>query len=197
MSFSVLWQPDMSDTTTQLENRECTGLNGHPDLAKFIDYCSQLAGDGRLPHRDDFRASQVRWMFGHLYLVDVMEQGADYRCRLWGQFWETIFGINMRERCLSDLEQGGHVLHLRFEYAAILADGKARFRAGRVVWPDDRSMGFARVIVPFTGNGGNISMLACGGTSEMSPADLVFFKGLGIPSFSYDGPAQVIESKPG
>lgn len=186
----------MYSTAELSETPKTAGIVAYPDLLKFADHCAQLTRVGRLPHRDSFRASQVRWMFGHLYLVDVLEQGADYRCRLWGLFWETIFGVNMRERRLSDLERDGQVSHLRSEYDSIVADGKARFRAGRVIWPDNKAVGFARVIVPFAGDDGCVSMLACGGTSELSPDDLVFFKGLGMPSFSFDGPAEALELKP-
>jgi hypothetical protein len=161
------------------------GIESYPDLAKLIDHCRQLAGGRDMPHRNDFRASKVRWMFAHLYLVDVVDGGADYRCRLWGQFWETIFGINLQGKSLSDLEQTGNLLHLRAEYDAIVAARCIRFRAGQVIWRDNTSADYARVIVPFAGDDGHVSMLLSAATCGKSIEDLVFFKGLGVPRFEY------------
>ncbi len=183
----------MTTEATEAIARQLPGIETYPELVKLVEYCRQLAGDRDLPHRDDFRPAQIRWMFGHLYMADVLGGGADYRCLLWGQFWETIFGLDLREARLSDLERAGHVLHLRGEYDAIVADRRTRFRAGHVIWPDNRTVKFARVIIPFAGDDGNVSMLLSGGTSKMSPDDLTFFKGLGMPTFSFDGQTTGLE----
>lgn len=161
-------------------------IGDYPDLAKLVDYCRSLTGGHGLPHRKDFRPSQVRWMFAYLYLVDVVDGGTDYRCRLWGQFWETIFGVSLLGKHLSDLEGAGSIMHLRAEYDAIVANRQMQFRVGRVVWPDNKTIGFARVIVPFCGDDGNVSMLLSAATSDKPIDDLLFFKGMGIPSFAYE-----------
>jgi hypothetical protein len=170
----------------QHEFRRPAGIEAYPDLAKLVDYCQLLADDCDLPHRKDFLPSRVRWMFGHLYLVDVLEGGADYRCRVWGQFWEAIFGCDLQGKLLSDLERAGHVLHLRAIYDDIVATRQMHLRSGQVVWPDDKAVRFVRVIIPFAGDDGNVSMLLGGATSQMSSDDLVYFKGLGMPRFSLD-----------
>lgn len=177
-------RPDMTNTTTTISAP--TGIQAYPDLTRLVDYCRGLTGGHGLPHRKDFRASQVRWLFAYLYLVDLVEGGADYRCRLWGQFWETIFGVNLLGKHLSDLEGAGNVTHLRAEYNAVVAGRQIQFRVGHVIWPDNKTIGFARVIVPFCGDDGNVSMLLCAATSDKPIDDLLFFKGVGIPSFAYE-----------
>jgi hypothetical protein len=162
------------------------GIEAYPPLVQLIDYCASLAGDHVLPHRRDFRPSQVRWMFGHMYLIDVLDGGADYRCRLWGQFWETIFGLDVLGMRLSELERAGYVPHVRGEYDCVVATRMPQFRTGRAVWADGASIDYARVIVPFAGDDGAVSMLLTGGTSDKSLEDLVFFKGLGAPTFATD-----------
>lgn len=176
----------MTNELTCPRNRTSAGIDAYPDLAKLVAHCQMLAVGRDMPHRNDFRASQVRWMFAHMYLVDVVDGGADYRCRLWGQFWETIFGLDLLGMRLSELEHAGHVTHLRAEYDASVADRRVSFRVGRVVWPDNTAVEFARVIIPFAGDDGNVSMLLAGGTSDKSIEDLLFFKGLGMPSFVYE-----------
>ena len=176
----------MTTDAVQTILRQLPGIEAYPELVKLVGYCRELADGRDLPRAEDFHPAQIRWMFGHLYMADVVNGGADYRCRLWGQFWETIFGLDLRGMQLSELERAGHVQHLRAEYDAIVADRRARFRVGRVVWPDGKTVNFARVIIPFADDNGNVSMLLSGGSSEMSPGDLAFFKGLGMPSFAFD-----------
>jgi hypothetical protein len=176
----------MTTEATRTIVRQLPGIQTYPELVKLVTHCRELADGRELPNGGDFHPAQIRWMFGHLYIADVVDGGADYRCRLWGQFWETIFGLDLRGMRLSELERAGHVLHLRAEYDAIVADRSTRFRTGRVVWPDGKTVNFARVIIPFADDSGNVAMLLSGGSSEMTPDDLAFFKGLGMPSFVFD-----------
>lgn len=177
----------MGTETIEAITEEFPGIEAYPELVKLVEYCRRLAGNRDLPNRDDFRPAQIRWMFGHLYMGDVLGGGADYRCTLWGPFWETIFGVDLRGMLLSELERAGHLTHLRLEYGAIVADRKTRFRVGHVIWPGNRTIRFARVIIPFAGDDGNVSMLLSGGTSQMSPDELTSYRGLGMPRFAFDG----------
>jgi hypothetical protein len=172
-------------------------IAAYPDLARLIEHCRELAGGHELPHRKDFRASQVRGMIAHLYLVDVVDGGADYRCRLWGQFWEAIFGISLLGKRLSDLERTGNVMHLRTEYDLAVANRQIQFRIGRVVWPDHVTVELARVIIPFCSDDGRVSMLLCAATSDKPIEDILFFKGVGVPSFAYEDEVMIEPAAPG
>lgn len=167
------------------------GIDTHPDMARFLSYCRDLAGERDLPRKSDFRPTQIRWLLEHIYLVDVLNGGADYRCRLWGLFWETIIAHNLTGMRLSELESAGQFTYLRAEYDAIVANRKPRFGVGQVVWPDNACLEYARMIVPFTDETGAISMLLCAATTNRSLEDLIFFKGLGIPGFVFESPSEV------
>lgn len=161
------------------------GVDAHPDLTRLLAYCRDLAGDRDLPRKSEFRPARIRWLLEHIYLVDVLNGGADYRCRLWGLFWETIVAHDFAGMRLSELENVGQFTYLRAEYDAIVAARQPCYKVGRVVWPDNASLEYARVIVPFTDDAGAVSMLLSAAITDRSLEDLIFFMGLGVPGFVY------------
>jgi len=58
-------------------------------------------------------------MIGKMYMIDVLDDGADYCFRLFGNFWQTIYGVDLTGRRLSALEASGNLTALRPVYDAV------------------------------------------------------------------------------
>jgi hypothetical protein len=153
----------------------------HPDLVRAAKVYARLAAGRLMPHRSDFSPCHFAWMLGRMYLLDVLDGGADYYFRILGTFWQTIYEANLRGQRLSELEAQGMLTKLRNHYDGILADPAPTFRLGTVVWPDGSHIEFQRLMLPFAGDDGKTALIVGTGACDKSNDDLIFFRGLGFP----------------
>ena len=161
-------------------------FNGHsalPDLVRVAECYEELAGDRLMPHRSEFSASRFRWMVGRMYLIDVLDGGGDYRLRLWGDFLQVVYGLAITGQRLSELEGHGPPSALQQHYNAIVASKAPLFQPGAAVWPNGACIQYQRLMLPFADDAGEVSLILGTVASNVSNEDLVFFKGLGSPSF--------------
>lgn len=159
----------------------------HPDLIRLARHCEELAGLSDMPHREEFNPGPVlRYLPGRLYLVDVLDGGADYRFRLFGMFWQTIYGRNLAGLKLSDIEAAGQLLALRPHYDTCLAKRAPVFLPGKLIWQNRHAISFQRLLIPFAEGEGNVSMLLCAAYCDISQDDLCLFQGSGIPKLVFD-----------
>lgn len=163
----------------------------HPDLIRLARHCEDLAGPAQLPRREDFNPAPIlRYLFGRLYMVDVIDGGADYRFRLFGMFWQTIYGRNLAGERLSEIEATGNLLSLRPHYNACVAKRAPVFRPGKLVWPDRQAIAYQRLLIPFSECDGGVSMLLCAAHCDISLEDLCLFQGSGMPQLVLEDAAE-------
>lgn len=153
----------------------------HPDLVRFAEHCDKLASGHPMPRREDFRPSDVSWMLGHLFIVDVVDDGEDYCFRLFGDFWQTILGFDLTGQRLSGLESFGFLTALRPEYASVVATQKPQFHPGKLVWPDGKTIDYQRLLIPFSREGNQVSLILGAAHCENEIEDLILFVGQGLP----------------
>ncbi len=166
-------------------------LLAHPELVRLARHCESLAAPSQLPRREDFDpAPLLRYLFGRLYIVDVLDGGTDYRFRLFGMYWQTIYGSNLAGKRLSDIEATGNLLNLRAHYDACVAKRAPIFRPGKLVWPDRRAIAYQRLLIPFSDGDSRVSMLLCAAYCDISREDLCLFQGAGLPQLVLDEPAK-------
>jgi hypothetical protein len=158
------------DWTHPVELADLTGDEVHPDLVRMVHSYSQLSEGRAMPHRSDFRPSQMRWMLGRLFLLDVLEGGGDYRFRLFGVFWQGIYGADLTGCLLSQLEPLG-LDKLRPDYDAIVATGTPSLRLRKVRWPDDTLLEFQRLLLPFCDDSGEVCLILGAAAYEKAPED--------------------------
>ncbi|MGA7712359.1 MAG: PAS domain-containing protein [Rhizomicrobium sp.] len=158
----------------------------HADLIRLAEHCQSLAGDRAMPHREDFRPGDVRWMLGYIYLVDVLDDGADYRIRLFGTFWQTIFGADIAGQRLSELEAVGVLTDLRRDYDVVAETGEPLFHPGKLVWPGKESIHYERLLIPFSREDGRISLILGAAHCDKAVEDLILYQGLGLPRLVLD-----------
>ena len=164
----------------------------HADLARLVKYCDALAAGRPMPRREDFRPTDVRWMIGKMYMIDVLDDGADYCFRLFGNFWQTIYGVDLTGRRLSALEASGNLTALRPVYDAVAKTREPLFQPGKLVWPNQKSISYERLLLPFSNNDGRVSLILAAAHCDMTVEDLVLYRGCGLPQLVIDG--QIIHS---
>jgi hypothetical protein len=141
-----------------------------------------------MPHRSEFSASRFRWMVGRMYLIDVLDGGGDYRLRLWGDFLQVVYGLaDQTGQRMSELDGKTKRDRLHRSPAAlrhvIVASKAPLFQPGAAVWPNGACIQYQRLMLPFADDEGRVSLILGAVASNVSNEDLVFFRGLGCPSF--------------
>ncbi len=152
------------------------------DFVEFVRHC-ELLSDGRLmPRQQDFTASEVPWLFGRLYLIDVLDHGADYLFHDFGIFWQAIYGDDLTGRKLSDIEAAGSNLDaLRGQFDRIVDTREPVACKGKLVWPRQRVITYDRLLMPFTVNGVDVSRIVVAAHYDEQAEDMVFYRGEGLP----------------
>lgn len=160
--------------------------SARPEIVRLAKHCEALAGARQMPHRQDFRPADVTWLLGRIYLVNVLEGGADYCFRLFGIFWEKMYSADITGQRLSELEASGRLTALRSDYDNVVAARAPLFRPGKLVWPNEKSIYYERLLVPFSGDDGQVSLIL-GAAGCGVPLDELFrHKGLGLPRLVLD-----------
>ena len=154
-----------------------------PELVRVAECYEALTGDRLMPHRSEFSASRFRWMVGRMYLIDVLDGGADFRIRLWGDFLQIVYGVDQTGVRISEMEDRRLGDSLLRHYGNIVASKSPHFLPGAAVWPNGACIQYQRLLLPFAGDDGEVSLIVGMAASDTANDDLVFFKGLGTPSF--------------
>jgi hypothetical protein len=167
--------------------------SAHPDLIRAAERYVQLAKGRPMPARSAFNPTQFAWVMGRMYLLDVLDEGADYRVRLFGEFWQTVYGIDLAGHRLSSLEAEGKLTGLRSDYDRLVKAHELSYRPGTVNWPNGQSFKYERLLLPFVDDWGCVALILVMATCDISTEDLVFFRGLGFPALVLDEPLEPIQ----
>lgn len=151
------------------------------NLLRFAKYCDGLAGGAELPHRDAFAIGDVHWLFGFIVTADVLEDGRDYRYATAGDFWKVAMNFDLSNTRLSELEACGRLTNVRPNYDAARQARAPRYRTARLTWPDRKFIRYERLVVPFAGDDGAVSMLVVAAQCDKSFEELLAYKGTGEP----------------
>ncbi len=156
------------------------------DMVRLAKHCDALAGTREMPHRRDLRPADVSWMLGRFYLIDVLNGGADYCFRLFGTFWEKMYGADLSGQRLSEIEATGRLTALRGDYDTVVATRAPFLHPGKLVWPDQKSISYERLLIPFSDDNGQVSLILAAAGCDVSLDDLVLYRGKGLPRLVLD-----------
>ena len=163
---------------------DCSDLmheNVPSDFLEFAQYCELLSDGRQMPREQDFNLTDVPWLFGRLYLIDVLDGGADYRFNNFGIFWQAIYGEDLTGRRLSYLEAASDSLHaLRGHLDRIIQSRAPLVSVGRLVWPEHMIV-FDRLSIPFSADEINVSKIVVAAHYDDYTEDMVFARGEGLP----------------
>ena len=162
------------------------------DFLELVHHCEMLS-DGRvLPRQQDFSLADVSWLYGRLYELDVMDLGPDYYFRVFGIFWQAIYGEDFAGRWLSEIELRTTKLNpLRPLYDRIIASRQPLLNHSRLIWPGEAEIGFERLMVPFSLDGETVSQIVVAAHYDAEVEDMVFYHGSGLPQLIVEETVQL------
>ena len=156
------------------------------DLMLIGKHFENLSAGALMPRRRGFRPAAVSRMLGKIYLIDVLDGGTDYRFRLFGTFWEKLYGFDITDQKLSELESAGHLTTLRGDYDTVVSTRKPLFHAGKLVWPGGKSVRYERLLVPLSDDDEGVSQILVAAGCDVALDDLTLHKGKGRPQLILD-----------
>jgi hypothetical protein len=152
-------------------------------LLRLARHCEKLADGREMPHWRDFRPTDVPWMIGRLYLVEVLDGGADYYFKLSGSLMKEIYGTEPEKKRLSEMIDCGLTRTLRANYDAIVATRKPFYLRGELRWPEGQCIHVERLLVPFC-NEGDTPVMILGAVACDAPLEIVaLYRGCGAAEF--------------
>ncbi|MGB8601266.1 MAG: PAS domain-containing protein [Rhizomicrobium sp.] len=154
-----------------------------PDLIRLARYCEELTAAKPLPCWHDFRPSHATYLLGQLYVIELIDGGADYFFKLSGSYMKEIYGIEIVDRPLSSLPDGALKDTMRRNYAAVVASGNPVCGAGELVWPDERRIGVERMLIPFADEQGSLHTILGAVQCDVPLEILQLFRGNGPGRF--------------
>lgn len=114
----------------------------------------------RMPTRADLPTEDLRPWLGHLILLDVLANGADFRYRVYGTRLVDTFGVERTGATVGMLPAETRGLALA-EYATAYHEGRPRFVCfHRTIGTD--SLPVAKLILPLSDDGQTANMLLAG-----------------------------------
>lgn len=156
----------------------------HPAVRAMAEHCQEIAAGNALPRRQDFRPSQVRGAVSYLFLADARRDTNDYYFSLGGENIATLFGRDLANTYLSQLDDQLRA-RLQRTYDFVLANQTYQYVYGRYVWPD-QALDIERLLVPMTGKDGSVNTVL-GLVVPGVPEDvLAVFTGVGAARLEID-----------
>jgi hypothetical protein len=149
------------------------------DMVRLVKHCEALAGPGEMPNQRDFRPADVAWLLGRIYLIDVLDSGVDYCFRLFGTFWEIMYGADLTGRLLSEIEATGKLYALRGDYDMVVAMRTPFFHPGKLVWPNQKSIKYERLLIPFSRDDDQVSLILVAAGCDAPLDELILCRGKG------------------
>ena len=138
------------------------------ELAELYDYWSRIRGARTMPAREDIDPSQIRHLLPLLFMVDVADEIADCRFRLFGTALTIAYGADLTGRTLGDIFLGRERDAIFDKYREAIATGapvasQHKFRSSR-----GELVHFERLLLPLSDDPPKVSMLL-GGTRLFTP----------------------------
>lgn len=150
-----------------------------PDLVHLARYCETLRRGHDLPRWHDFRPGDVSYMLGRLFVVDVLDGGADYFFRLCGVYLSEIYGVDIAAHRVSELPPGAFSDTVRRNYDQVVSSQRPLCERGEFRWSAEQRIGVERLLIPFADDQGRLHTILGGVQCDVPLDILVLFRGKG------------------
>jgi hypothetical protein len=133
-----------------------------PPLAFLASAWDELTRDAPLPHIRQIDPFRLRPALGHIMLIEPVEDGRDFRYRLYGSIIAGISKLDMTGRFASEHPASPHVTELS------IATYRAQLRRPEPVYMTRNPQGakhtrrWQRLALPFVDDSGRIARFLCG-----------------------------------
>lgn len=121
-----------------------------------------LAHGPGLPVRDDFDPVDVPLLLPYVYLVDVIDGGADFRYRVVGTHITESAGFDFTGQLVSDFMRTNESEDRAGEYHRCLGTGQPNCRSGNLVDYGREHMLYERLLCPMTRTSGKVELILGG-----------------------------------
>lgn len=151
----------------------------HPNLQRFARHYEKLATGAILPKQTRFELREIHWLYGFINLVDILDNGRDYRYQHVGDFWKAILNYDITGVRLSELEACGRFENVRTNYDTAVETRSPRYRVAQLSWPGGKMVQIERLVVPLTDKNGNIVQLVVAAQCSQPLDEVLSGKGTG------------------
>ncbi|MBI3708637.1 MAG: PAS domain-containing protein [Proteobacteria bacterium] len=105
------------------ENRRVLSTQVEAHLAALTQLWERKCRGGRIPARSDFSIEDFRPWLGHLLILDVIDNGSDFRYSLFGSVVARVFQFDLTGRKISECISNVGPLGLE-EYRHVCKNGR-------------------------------------------------------------------------
>lgn len=131
-----------------------------PRLGRLYEYWLTRRGARRYPARCDLDPVDLRYLLGHLMLLDVLREPLRFRFRLHGSEITSRVGYDLTGKFLDELPDPAYRDYAIARCEGLVATGEPlAIRRGRTL--DGQPWAYEALWLPFSETGTEISMLLC------------------------------------
>jgi hypothetical protein len=133
-----------------------------PQLRFLLRYWEDLRGTRRLPIMGEIDAVELRPALGYVNLLDAVEEGNDFRYRVFGSVVAAVSGFDMTGQLASTLRASGYITEFG------LAAFRAAFRRGEPLFTEHGpptavyTATWHRLVLPLAAGTGKVARLLAG-----------------------------------
>lgn len=132
-----------------------------PRLARLYAYWLGLKGDRRFPARRDLDPVDLRYVLGHLLLLDVLRHPLRFRYRLHGAEITSRVGYDLTGKLLDEMPDPEYRDYAIRRCQELVETGEPLvIRRDRTLYGKPGS--YEALWLPFSEDGVNVTMLLCG-----------------------------------
>jgi len=121
-----------------------------------------MARGSGLPERSDFDPVDIPLLLPHIYLIDVVEDGADFRYRIVGTHITESVGFDFTGQLVSDFMRNNESEDRVKDYTRCLETRQPNCKSGNLVDYGREHMQYERLLCPMTRTGGQVEVILGG-----------------------------------
>lgn len=146
---AIVWQPPVERLAA-------------PQLRFLLRYWTELAGSRTMPRARDIDALEMRAALGYVNLLDVIEDGEDFRYRVFGSVVAAVSGYDMGGQPVSTLKASPHIIEFTLaSYRAAAQRGEPLLTEYRPPAPG-QTVAWHTLVLPLADAGGATIRLLVG-----------------------------------
>lgn len=131
----------------------------HPMVDRFAQLWQAKRGAGAYPDRADFEFEELAPWFGHVIIMDMLENGADFRYRMVGTAITRFLNRDYTGQTVMESNYAGARDKVLDTFHRPVREGRPVFRRGHVIWAVDKSWRtYQSVHCPISAGGQAVAM---------------------------------------
>jgi hypothetical protein len=135
-----------------------------PQIAELAAYWEEKRAGRMAPRRADIDPTEIPHHLRHIFMVDVIDEGADFRYRLMGTAITEGMGRDSTGKVLSELyrDQPDAFDKIAGSLRQVIADRRPLFSRGQLFWLPHRAYRrFAGLGMPLSDDGTTVNIILC------------------------------------